>query len=158
MIEPPNVQIQDFLTKPFYYRSITNQSKFQNIIRATAWWQLRILDLKGCLKYTHLDSDDVRFNLILDDPIEKFLDSDSKWKGLSGEYIITLGARSSAKMGSEKGLPTMKASVGAFTRMWMGVLSASVLAVSDELSAPAKLLKALDKLINLPNPKIDWGF
>ena len=38
------------------------------------------------------------------------------------------------------------------------VLSASVLAVSDELSAPEKLLKALDRLINLPNPKMDWGF
>lgn len=158
MVEPPNVQIQDFLTKPFYHRSITKQSKFQNIIQATAWWQLRILDLNGCLRHTHLDGDDVRFNLVLDDPIEKFLDSDNKWKGLSGEYIVTLGAKSSAKKGSERNLPTMKASVGAFTRMWMGVLPASILTVSDELSAPQKLLKALDGVINLPDPKMDWGF
>ncbi|MDP8238431.1 MAG: sterol carrier protein domain-containing protein [Candidatus Hatepunaea meridiana] len=127
-------------------------------MRAAAWWQLRICNLEKCLERTHLNGDEVRFNLILNDPIEKYLDEDVEWKGISGNYIITLGADSNAEKGSDKSLSTMKASVGAFTRMWFGVLPASSLAVSDELSASEELLKKLDNLIRLPKPKLDWEF
>jgi len=158
LIEPSGIQFQDFLNKPFHYRSISEKSNFQNAMRSTAWWQMRICNLEECMKFTHLVGEEVSFNLILDDPIERFLDDDSEWGGISGRYIVTLGENSGAEKGYNDNLPTMKASVGAFTRMWLGVLPATGLVVSDQLSGDNELLKRLDKLIRLPYPKIDWEF
>ena len=60
---------------------------------------------------------------------------------------------------SEKlSLPTLKASVGAFTRLWLGVLSANGLAVTDQLSGPPDLLGELDRAFLLPQPHPDWDF
>ena len=127
-------------------------------MKAIAYWQMRICDLPACMALTHLDGKDVHFNIELDDPITRFLDSDSKWKGISGNYVVTLGVESSAAEGSDAKLPTMKASVGAFTRMWLGVLSAGSLAVSDQLVADEKLIADLDRILRLPDPKVDWEF
>ncbi len=137
---------------------ITDKSKYENLIRASAFMQLRICDLAACLKKTHLPGETVRFNLELDDPITGFLDDDLEWQGIAGNYVVTLGPESEARAGSDAKLPTMKASVGAFTRMWLGVLSASTLAVCDQLSADAKLLDRLDNLIRVPRPTPDWCF
>ncbi|MFC1853333.1 hypothetical protein ACFL27_24305 [candidate division CSSED10-310 bacterium] len=158
MIEPPHIQFQDFLSKPFHHRAISHKSTFQNTIYATAFWQMRICNLEKCLAITSLSGETVRFNLTLEDPITSFLCHNSPWQGISGDYIITLGSSSTAEKGSFPDLPVMKASVGAFTRMWLGVCSATSLAVSDELSAPGSLLDKLDALIRLPVPRPDWDF
>lgn len=158
MIEPPNVRLQDLLTRPFFHRRITDHSDYQNIMRASAYWQVRVCDLRACLAKTHLPGKAVRFNLTLHDPIEAYLDPKPKWRGLTGDYVITLGLRSSAKRGTVKGLPRMDASVGAFSRMWLGVASASGVAATDRLSAPPTLLEKLDTLVRLPKPSLDWDF
>lgn len=156
MIEPPHVQFQDFLERPLQLRRITEKSDYQNSIKALAYWQMRICNLEACMKKTHLKGADVRFNLVLKDPIADFLDGDFEWKGISGDYIINLGIESHAERGSDDTVPTMHASVGAFTRMWLGVSSATVLSVSDNLSAPVDLLRQLDDLLRLPHPTPDW--
>jgi len=49
--------------------------------------------------------------------------------------------------------------VGAFTRLWLGVRSATSLAVTDDLSGPQELLRELDDvLLCFPDPKWDWDF
>jgi predicted acetyltransferase len=156
--EPPNIHFQDFLEKPFKQRAISEKSKYENKMRSAAWVQWRILNLQKCLRKTHLKNGEVSFNLKLHDPIERFLDNDAPWKGISGEYTITLGKNSSARKGLAKKLPVMEAEVGAFTRLWLGCLSASSLAVSDKLSAPKTLLEKLDNLLRLPPPRPDWPF
>lgn len=158
MVEPPNVQMQDFINKPIHYRTITSNSKFQNTIRAFAFWQMRICDLEACLEITSLPGTPVSFNLVLDDPITQYLNDTTKWQGISGDYTVTLGPESSAVPGHQKNLPVMNASVGAFTRMWLGVLPSSTLAVSDQLEAPPELLTRLDGLLQLPSPRPDWEF
>ncbi len=127
-------------------------------MEATAYWQMRICDLAGCMERTHLRGDELRFNLFLKDPIERSLDEKAPWHGLDGEYVVTLGTSSAAEPGTHKGLPTLRASVGAFTRMWLGVRPATGLAVTDELSGPRKLLENLDWVLRLPDPKPDWDF
>jgi hypothetical protein len=52
----------------------------------------------------------------------------------------------------------MRASVNAFSRLWFGVAPASSLAVTDELEAPPALLDALDWLLCVPPPSLDWVF
>lgn len=156
MHEPQGIQLQDLLCQPFKRQQLTRQSKFENRITAEAYWQVRILDLPGCMARTHLPCGEVQFNLRLDDPIGSLLDDSGLWHGITGDYVVTLGSESSARLGTDPSLPTLTASVGAFTRMWMGVRPASGLAVTDSLSGPADLLSSLDHALLLPEPYLGW--
>jgi hypothetical protein len=100
----------------------------------------------------------VRFNLRLSDPIEVFLPEDVPWRGVGGDYVVSLGPTSGAELGTDPALLTLSASVGAFTRMWLGVLSASGLSMTDDLDGPPALLQALDWALQLPLPRPDWDF
>jgi predicted acetyltransferase len=157
MREPPHIQMQDFLKQPFRFRQLTEKSKYENRMSATAYWQMRICDLPKCLAKTHVSGDVIRFNLTLSDPIEDFLGADAPWRGVAGSYVVTLGPESQAVRGDDPALPTLKASVNAFTRLWLGVRPATGLAVTDTLSGPPDLLKRLDNL-RLPTPMPDWDF
>lgn len=158
MREPPGIQLQDMLTRPFRHRDISSRSKHAGKARARAYWQMRICDLAGCMAQTHLASGPVRFNLELTDPIARFLDEEAAWRGIDGQYVITAGPESHAAAGADAKLPTLSASVGAFTRLWLGVRPATGLAVTDELSGPPELLAELDRAFCLPQPKPDWDF
>ena len=92
------------------------------------------------------------------DPIEAFLDEKSPWGGVTGSYVVTLGPSSGAEPGTDSSLPTLTATIGAFTRLWLGVRPASGLTVTDRLSGPTELLEQLDWVLQLPDPKPDWDF
>ena len=155
MTEPPGVQLQNFVHKPFMGRRFSLGKNTEYQIEAHANWQMRLTDLEGCLAQTHLKGHEVRFNLELNDPIEDFLDRDQEWRGVGGQYIATLGPRSGAEPGLNPKLPTLAASVGTFTRMWLGVLSSSALSASGSLQASQDLLSKLDAFY-LPTPHPDW--
>ncbi len=157
MREPADMQIQDLIDKPFKKRQITEKSEYENKMHASAYWQMRILDLEGCMEKTHLP-EEVSFNLNLIDPIETMLDEDAPWYGIAGEYVVTLGPESHAERGKKRGLSTLKASVGAFSRMWLGIRPATGLAVTDDLIGPDQLLKKLDQTLQIPTPHPDWDF
>lgn len=157
-LEFGEIQIQDLLKQPFRTRRITRKGQFEQSTNATAYWQLRILDLQSCLAKTHLNTPQISFNLELNDPVADLLDEGSNWRGLSGNYVISLGAESSAHKGNEGALRTLKASVNAFSRMWFGVRPASSLAITDDLQADEILLKSLDESLRLPRPHLGWDF
>ena len=156
--EPKDIQMQDMIKQPFKQRQVSEKSSFESRMRASAYWQMRICDLPGCLAATHLRGAEVRFNLALSDPIERSLPENALWRGIAGGYVVTLGPSSSARPGTEPSLPTVTASTGALTRMWLGVRPATGLAVTDRLSGPPGLLKELDWALRLPDPKPDWDF
>jgi hypothetical protein len=158
MREPPGVQLQDLLAQPFKERQITERGQFEARMSAGAYWQVRVCDLMGCLARTHLRGGPVRFNLELSDPVARFLEDDSLWRGVGGSYIVQLGETSDAVRGEDALLPTLRASVGAFTRLWLGVVPASGLAATDELSGPPDLLAELERVLCLPVPRVDWDF
>ena len=158
VLEFGDIQLQDLLKHPFRTRRSTANSKYQNSSQSLAYWQARILDLDACLAATRLDCPDIKFNLTLDDPVTASLPEDSPWQGLSGNYTIVLGASSSAEVGHSSSLPTLTASVGAFSRLWLGVRPASHIAATDELSGPAELLDQLDRSFRLPKPYLGWDF
>jgi hypothetical protein len=158
MREQAGIQMQDFVKIPLRQRSVTRHTKWEANVSAVAYWQVRMNDLAECLAKTHLDAPTLRFNLEITDPIERYLDANSEWRGVGGEYIITLGAESEARRGSHPNLPTLKTTVNAFTRLWFGVRPASGLALSDELNAPPELLDALDRTLLLPQPLPDWDY
>ena len=158
MIELGEVQLQDLLKQPFRQRRATAKSEHENSSRSMAYWQLRILNLEACLAKTHLNTPEVRFNLKLTDPVEDFLDDGSNWRGIGGDYVVTLGAESSAEPGERRGLETLEASVSAFSRLWFGIRPASSLAITDDLKAPVALLTALDETLRLPKAHLGWDF
>lgn len=158
MEEPPEIQFQDVLEAPFRNRRVTEGSKYAGSHRTHAWWQARMLDVPKCLAKTHLETDDVSFNLGLTDPIAEHMEEGSRWRGVAGDYVVTLGQRSAARAGREAALPTLRASVGAFTRIWLGVRSASVLARTDDLDAEPALLNDLDRALRLPQPHVGWDY
>ncbi len=158
MREPAGIQLQDLLERPFQLHTLTEKSKYEHKISAAAYWQMRILDVPGCLERTKLSREGVRFNLKLADPIIEHLDEDAPWRGVAGDYVVSLGPRSAAERAVDPALPTLTASVGAFTRIWLGVRPATGLAVTDDISGPPELLEALDATLRLPDPKPDWDF
>jgi predicted acetyltransferase len=156
--EPPGLQLQDLLRQPFKGRRLTEASPHVQRMSSSAYWQLRILDLSRTLAATRLVGEAVRFNLELGDPIEAALPSDSPWRGVAGSYIVTLGAESGARHGTEPGLAVVRASVNAFSRAWIGVRSATSLSWTDELEGPPDLLQKLDRVLALPPPACDWDY
>jgi len=158
--EPPEIQLQDLIAQPFKLRQLTHRTEHESRMTASPYWQARILDLEACLSRTHLGSGGgpLRFNLELSDPIEEHLDADAPWRGLVGDYVITLGSESGCESGRDQDLPTLKASVNAFTRLWLGVRSATGLSWTDDLDGPAELLTQLDEVLRLPIPRPDWEF
>jgi predicted acetyltransferase len=158
MLEPAGIQLQDLLKQPFRHRRGTAGSKHENKLGSTAYWQLRIIDLQTCLANTVLDGPTTQFNLTLADPVVDHLDDGSNWRGIGGEYTITLGPESNATPGTRKGLATLSASVGAFSRLWFGVRPASSLAITDDLRGTPELLSQLDSTLRLPQPHLGWDF
>jgi hypothetical protein len=159
MIEPPNIYIQDLLTKPFFHRYLSKNSKFMNQNKSFSFFQLRILDLFKCIENTNLEINEFSFNLKLSDPIETFLDNSSEWNGISGDYVITLGQNSFCESGINPKLKTLKTTVNGFTRMWAGILPASTLGLSEQFIANESLIQKLDyAFVSLPKPHPDWDF
>lgn len=158
MQEPPEIQFQDLLGQPLRSRDISKGSKHAGEHTTRAHSQVRILDLARCLEKTHLDAESVTFNLKLSDPVAEHLGDDTHWRGVAGEYIVALGEDCSVERGRSIGLPTLSASVGAFSRLWMGVRSASSLAVTDDLRGDDALLGQLDRALRLPQPHFGWPF
>ena len=159
LTEPPEIQLQDLIKQPFRGRMVSENGPYRQSIEGVGYWQARICNLAACIAKTHLEGPRLQFNLKLDDPIEKYLDSESPWRGVSGEYVISLGPESNAKLGTSPELPTLKASLGAFTRLWLGVRPATGLAVTDDLDGSPALLSALDQTPRLPNPGLGgWEF
>jgi hypothetical protein len=158
MREPPGIQLQEFIQKPFRYQRMTRHSRYESRAEAAAYWQMRILDLEGCIAKTHLPGPDLRFNLDLSDPIGELLQERSGWRGIEGSYTVRVGEKSTIETGKEDRLPTLQAQVGAFTRMWMGAQRASALTLTGVLFGPAELIRSLDKKFEIPEPHTDWDF
>jgi predicted acetyltransferase len=158
MTNPSHVQMQDLVSHPARSSTAREDSPHRTGTTGSAFWQLRINDLAACLKKTHLGCEPFSFNLELADPIEAFLGKGERWKGAGGNYVVTLGKRSSAVRGTKCGLPTLVATVNAFTRMWIGAVPATTLAITDRLSGEARLLAKLDEAFCLPKPYLNWFF
>jgi hypothetical protein len=146
------------IREPFRNSRISDHSPYESYNRAAAFWQMRILNLPGCLARTHLPGIKLRFNVILDDPIASLLPSTQPWRGTGGEFIVTLGETCDSQPGQDPSLPVLMTTVNAFTRLWLGVRPASGLALTDTLAGSPELLKALDWAFRLPTPVIDWAY
>ena len=159
MPEPAHLQMQDLLHWPLRGLAKMRNARHEQRFQYVAWQQIRILDLQRCIAATRTGRP-VRFNLTLTDPVERYLDATTAqggWRGIAGEYRITLDEESEVAQGHRAGLPELRASAGAFSRLWAGVRPASSLALTDDLAGPAELLADLDRAAP-PQAQFDWLF
>jgi predicted acetyltransferase len=157
MIEPAEIQLQALLSRPFRNQTMTERGKHAAEHASFAWWQLRVLNVPACVAAYKGFTEAVRFNLCLTDPLADLLD-DEGWQGVAGDYVVTLGENSAAEPGHAVGLPELKCSVNALTRLLWGVAPASSLMITDDFSAPVELVNNLDRVIHLPTPHTGWDF
>lgn len=162
VFEHNGLQLQDLMRKPFRHIYSRKGGDYDSSTFAAAWWQRRMNDVPACLAATTLPtSDSVRFNLVCTDPIERHLAGDAPWRGCSGTYVVTLGRECHAERREtpDAGLPTLTTTINCFTRLWLGVGSASALSITDDLVASDEsLIEGLDRVLLLPAPDADWDF
>jgi len=160
--QPRGVQFQDLITRPLKRRptatSFSEGGVRRSGILAFTSWQFRIMDLERCVSAVKIRGGEVKFNLRLTDPLGDYAGAAAGWRSLGGDWTITFGRRSAATRGFSADLPTLTASVGAFSRLWGGGISARGLAITDDFSAADELLDALDDAIDLPELHREWGF
>lgn len=151
MVEPSEIQLFDLLRYPIRQLIATRKGDHQSAHSAIAWWQLRILDVFAVVSRLTWDGDPIAFNVTLSDPLDDVVAG----KGLSGQYLIEIGKSSHIESVSTPNadLPTLTASVNAFSRMWFGVRPASSLALTDQLTGPKRLMSQLDAALRLPSPQ-----
>lgn len=149
LMEPPEIQLQDLVRHPNRQRIVTRNTDYQVGGRVQAWWQARILDLETCVAARRWDGQPLRFNLELTDPLSEI---ELEWQGIGGSYVIDIGETSKTTVGTDPALPTLTASVNAFSRMWIGARPATSLALTSDLSGPDDLLAGLDDAFHLPTP------
>ena len=156
--DPPHVQLQDFMKRPFRYQALSRKGEYQNNTRAYSCTQFRINDVPACFAVMSIPCEPIKFNIKVTDPIAKYLDKSQKWQGVSGSYIAQIGKESWAKLGEDPNLPTLTCSVNDLTRFWLGIKKASVLTICGDFKAPKNLIEQFDKHINLPPIETDWTF
>ncbi|MEY3601068.1 MAG: hypothetical protein RL169_312 [Armatimonadota bacterium] len=158
MEEPPGIALQDFIHRPLRSRAITQKSKYETGITAMTYQQARIVNLQAAIEKLSVHGPSIDFNLIIKDPVTRFLPQDTPWSGCGGNYTIHIGEKSTLKTGHTDGLETLSADIGAFSRLWLGSSTATALAVTSDFDGPEALLSALDACICLPVPRFDWNY
>ena len=91
---------------------------------------------------------------------EQLLEPLAVLKSLADQVsLVQMAETSGATPGQRPGLPQLRASVNAFSRLWFGVVPASTGAIQDglETDSPA-LLADLDACMRPPTPRIGWDF
>lgn len=157
MREPRDIQLQSLMQKPFQLYHLTQESKNAFRMNALAYWQLRILDLPGCISALKAGAP-LEFNLTVTDPVANLMPEASPWTGCGGEYTVRLGPSSNLVSGHTDGLPGLTTGIGDLTRFWMGAATAEVLSTLGSFRGPESLIHALDQTLSVPVPDPDWDF
>jgi hypothetical protein len=158
LAEPPGIPLQDFLDRTNQHYVGTEGGILAGGNRAAVQFQYRILDLEACIRATEVSGPPVAFSLRLQDPIASIAVDGVGSLNLTGNYRVELGSESRVARGDGGDLPVLTASVGAFTRLWLGACTATGLTMSGAIEAPPALVEALDTALRLPAPVTDWQY
>ena len=157
MMEPPELQLQSLLRRPFRAQAIAEEGKFAACQETYAWYQLRVLDVQKCVEAVVWPGSPVRLQLSVQDPVQSMLAGQDGWQGVEGNYVVEFGTASAAARGEDNNLPRLSCSVNALSRLLWGVCSASSLGLTDGLQAEPELLAALDRIFT-ERPHPFWDF
>ncbi|HUW03372.1 MAG TPA: GNAT family N-acetyltransferase [Acidimicrobiales bacterium] len=148
MVEPPGIQLQDLIDRPLRQRTMAWRETGGAFQTALGWWQMRILDLVSCVRRIRWIGEPLQLVLRLDDPLGP--DEDTN---LSGDWVMSLGPDPDIERGTAADLPVLSAGISSFSRLWLGVRSATTLSQSTDLGGPESLLESIDRGLVLPRPE-----
>ena len=158
MADPSRLHLQDFLTRPLATYRARKGGNFDSDVVSQVWMQCRMLDVPTCVGAMKLCGDPVSFNLELADPIAQYLQEESSWRGVGGHWVIRLGEESSATKGTDDSLPTASGTVNDLSRIWFGSSTAEAVSVTGNFKADPGLMQAIDEIVRIPSPEVDWDF
>ena len=74
------------------YNGEADRKAVQRIWLESGWIEdeKKQLDIEKAISALHFETESLAFNLTITDPVERYLDTDSPWRGCSGEYTVTL--------------------------------------------------------------------
>jgi predicted acetyltransferase len=156
--EPAHLQLHPLLAEPNRQRSRSRRGAHESGAKAATWWQLRVNDVPAVVAAHRWPGDPVEFDLVVRDPVDAFLDDERcGWTGTTGAYRIRVGDESTAARIDDARVgdgsrPVARCPIGAFSRLWFGVQSATSLGLTGELAGSASLLSELDRALLLPTP------
>jgi GNAT superfamily N-acetyltransferase len=159
--EPAELQLEVLVTQPNQQLIARRGGEHESGTIADAWWQARILDVPACVAALRTAGPTVAFDLELTDPATRWTALRPQgWQGVAGHWRVTLGPNgSTAEPGLPRdGVPGLRCSVNAFTRLWLGVRPPTTLATTDDLVATPGLLADLDAALRLPRPHPGMDF
>lgn len=154
LIEPPQLQLQALLKRPFRQRVMTKDSEHANEAKTLAWWQMRLLDVPAGVAALHNTPVSTEFIAHIDDPLSEY----AEHPVCGGRYRIVLGERCYAERVEEAASADLHCGIGAFSRWITGVAPASSLALTDDFTLGVELAGELDAAVNLPRPVPGWDF
>ena len=168
MMEPRELQLQQVLNRPLRVSHVTKGGRYPQIVQSTAWWQVRILDVCGCLQTLsgRLPDgvDNFRFSMEVVDPIHKIFERfglADGWQGESGCYQVHVENGRPLevhRLEAHVDEPHLRCSVNALSRMVWSVMPASSLALTDELGADPETLAVCDELFAGARPVTGLDF
>ncbi len=158
VVQAPGTQIEDFLRQPYQGQNTTRGGAFEERIDVSAHWQLRIGNLEAAVEALGGCGSAWQVNLRLSDPVARFLTEDAPWTGIGGEYTLTLGEECSVAAGMSTGAPGLECDVAAFSRYWMGAVSAEFLQATGAFRCGVDTARKLDETLALPRPDRGWDF
>lgn len=154
--EPAEVSLRDVLDQPGRATFQTEGGTHAMGVRSLSWWQARALDLPSCVAARPWPGPPVACTVVLEDPLAARAEraTGTRFDRVEGTWRVTFAEESTAHRGRDDELPVLRAGVGAFTRMLLGVAPASTIALTDDLAGPAELLARLDRALLAPRPHI----
>lgn len=158
--EPPHAQLQPLVALPGRQEFTRPDGPHAYRQNADAWWQARVLDVPSCV--AALDAvAELDLDVVLTDPVDAFVPRGSAWSGVGGAWRLELRSNGSvaAPLAAPDGSrPTLRCSVNAFSRLWLGVRPPTRLQGTDVLEADDGLLAALERCLPLPLPDVGMDF
>lgn len=156
MTEPPGIQLQDFIERPFRTERLRRRGEYETTNRALANYQYRILDVERAFAIAARKVDLPSFTMRVGDPVTRYLSGDESWRGVGGDYRVdSSGAHRLAEPATTIDL---EIGVGDLTRAWLSVLPMSTLAAIGGVHVSPDLAKALDRAFAGPTPRTDWMY
>lgn len=156
LLEPPELQLQALLERPFRHRTLTRGSDHGNLAGAAAWWQVRVLDVVAAVAALGSTHAEANFSVQISDPLDAYAEEPV----CGGRYVVQLGEHCHAERVSsdDDQQADLTCSINAFSRWVFGVCPASSLRITDEFTLTEELAATLDNLVRLPRPTPGWDF
>ena len=160
LAEPPGVQLQDFIDRPFRRQRQGRRGEYETSVHAAARFQYRIMDVPAAVdaaaaSFRRRGTRIPAFTMEVSDPVSHYLSAEDGWSGCRGVYRVTPDGAEPAEPAASIDLTI---GIGDLTRLWLGIVPATTLRETGAAVVDDGLAQALDEAFAGPIPHTDWFY